>query len=344
MKENKKTISVIMASYNSEATIGLSLKSIRRQDFPQDEIEILVIDGGSTDRTRNIAKHYGAKIIENPKRLPEPAKRIGLRQAVGEFALIMDSDEVLPRRDVFKRRVDFFSRHEDLVCILGGYIPPKNTSHFIRHSSFGKYISFVGDPFTAFVYQWYIGGNMGLIKEKDIYRDSDGYIGHFSDEDITPIGDSVTMFRRDHVLEHYDDLIDTENTSTIVEKIIRDTHIIGHVRNDYVRHYTKSDLHTYLNKLKFRVINNINDVNGSGYSSKVASGNSGSKLKYRKYLYPLYCLFLPLPVYDGIRMSLYYKDLSFLMHPFLAWYVLIEIVVNYGLKIIGKGEKNEQYG
>ena len=39
--------------------------------FPQEQLEILVVDGGSNDRTREIACQYGAKIIDNPKKLPK---------------------------------------------------------------------------------------------------------------------------------------------------------------------------------------------------------------------------------------------------------------------------------
>ena len=69
------SISVIMPAYNAERTIELALRSIRMQTIA-DQIEILVIDGGSTDATREIAQRYGATILENPHRLPEPAKLI----------------------------------------------------------------------------------------------------------------------------------------------------------------------------------------------------------------------------------------------------------------------------
>ena len=86
-----------MATYNSESTIEKSLISIREQDFDQKKIEILVVDGNSTDKTRDIAKKYGCEIIDNPERLPEIAKMIGLRRAAGIYVSIMDSDEALVR-------------------------------------------------------------------------------------------------------------------------------------------------------------------------------------------------------------------------------------------------------
>ncbi|MGN0684526.1 MAG: glycosyltransferase family 2 protein, partial [Gemmiger sp.] len=69
-------ITVVMPAYNAQATIETALKSIRMQTVA-DQIEILVIDGGSTDATREIALRYGAAVLDNPRRLPEPAKQIG---------------------------------------------------------------------------------------------------------------------------------------------------------------------------------------------------------------------------------------------------------------------------
>ena len=68
--------SMIMPTYNSELTIEMALKSIRMQDLPEEQIEILVIDGGSQDRTREIAAKYKANILDNNKKFPEYAKRI----------------------------------------------------------------------------------------------------------------------------------------------------------------------------------------------------------------------------------------------------------------------------
>ncbi len=49
---NSIFFSMIMPVLNSQRTIEKALSSIREQDFPQERIEILVIDGGSKDRTR----------------------------------------------------------------------------------------------------------------------------------------------------------------------------------------------------------------------------------------------------------------------------------------------------
>ena len=79
--EKEIFFSIVMPAYNSERTIGKALKSIRDQKFDQNAIEILVIDGGSTDRTIEIAKRYKAIVISNEQQVPEAAKRLGYQYA-----------------------------------------------------------------------------------------------------------------------------------------------------------------------------------------------------------------------------------------------------------------------
>lgn len=328
--------SIIIATYNSEKTLDRCLKSIRNQDIDQNQVEIIVVDGGSTDDTRKIASRYSANVLDNPHRLPEMAKRIGMRKAVGKWILIMDSDEELPTTDVLTKRAEFMNKNQEVKCLLGYYKQPPNYK-----SQLGHYISNVGDPFSAFVYQWYIGGNIGLIKKKNIFNGKDVYIGRFSQDDIIPIGDSVTLFDREFLYEKYEKYIDIENTATIFSMIVYDTSLVGHINNDFVYHYTKSDLLTYMRKLKFRIINNIFDKNGSGYSAVSVKNN---KLKNRKYLYPFYCATILLPIFDGIRMSIYYKNGIYLSHVFWAWYVLLQIILQYSKKIFRIKSFNKQYG
>ena len=82
-------ISIVMPTYNSEKTIEKALQSIRAQTIDQKEIEILIIDGGSTDKTLDISRKYSAIILENPEKFPESAKRIGFAYAHGEYIVCL---------------------------------------------------------------------------------------------------------------------------------------------------------------------------------------------------------------------------------------------------------------
>lgn len=64
---DKIEISIIMPTFNAERTLEKSLTSIVNQTLPRECIEILVIDGGSTDQTVKIAERFGAKILKMKK-------------------------------------------------------------------------------------------------------------------------------------------------------------------------------------------------------------------------------------------------------------------------------------
>ena len=100
--ESSKTyekVSIIIPTYNEERYIARCLDSILRNDYPKDLIEILVIDGKSTDRTQEIVQgyvqHYPfVRLLKNSKRVQAAAINIGIRAAVGEIVLIMSAHAI----------------------------------------------------------------------------------------------------------------------------------------------------------------------------------------------------------------------------------------------------------
>lgn len=66
------SISVVIPTYNSERTLTECLENILQQDYPRAKIEIIIADGGSRDRTLEIARKYKVdKIVRNPLRTGE---------------------------------------------------------------------------------------------------------------------------------------------------------------------------------------------------------------------------------------------------------------------------------
>lgn len=97
-------VSVVLPTLNSAATLTRALGSLARQDYAG-EVEIVVVDGGSSDATRAIAADHGARVIENPQRVEEEARALGLEAADGELVLLLDADNELPANDWLTRVV-----------------------------------------------------------------------------------------------------------------------------------------------------------------------------------------------------------------------------------------------
>ena len=113
------TISVIIATFNSEKTIKLCLESVRSQLYPQEKITILLADGGSTDNTFRIVKQYDVKIISVPPKLQnaEYNKGIAVRKSKDELLLMIDHDNVLPHKMWLAKMVYPLLKEKDIVGV-----------------------------------------------------------------------------------------------------------------------------------------------------------------------------------------------------------------------------------
>src|SRR2546427_13222053 len=100
------SISVIVPTYNSERTISECLTSLITQDYPRDKVEVIVVDGGSRDRTLEIVGKCGVdKVLDNPLRTGEAGKSVGVGASRNTILLFQDSDNILNEPDWLRRMV-----------------------------------------------------------------------------------------------------------------------------------------------------------------------------------------------------------------------------------------------
>lgn len=89
-------VSVLVPVRNEERYIERCLYSLARQDYPRDRFEVLVIDGRSTDLTRQVVSRFAAestldvRLLDNPRLLPAAAMNTGLTAAAGEVIVRVD--------------------------------------------------------------------------------------------------------------------------------------------------------------------------------------------------------------------------------------------------------------
>ncbi|NOZ64740.1 MAG: glycosyltransferase family 2 protein [Caldiserica bacterium] len=88
-------VSIIIPTKNEESTIAEVIKEAKKYAW-----EILVVDGYSTDRTREIAKEAGARVILDEGGGKGKAIRKAVREARGEVLLFMDADGSHEPRDI----------------------------------------------------------------------------------------------------------------------------------------------------------------------------------------------------------------------------------------------------
>ena len=86
-------VSIIVPTYNSERTIARCLDSLRHQTYG--DTEIIVVDKGSSDRTKSICQDSGVLFYEVAANERSEQKDFGIRRAKGKYIYIVDSDFVL---------------------------------------------------------------------------------------------------------------------------------------------------------------------------------------------------------------------------------------------------------
>lgn len=92
-------VSVVLATYNEAHHVQKCMDSLLAQETPDFDIEILAVDGGSTDGTREhldgiAARHSRVRVLLNPKRRAPFAFNIGIREAKGRYVCIFGSHTI----------------------------------------------------------------------------------------------------------------------------------------------------------------------------------------------------------------------------------------------------------
>jgi len=98
-------VSIVLTLFNSEKTVEAVLSSILAQDFPLDKVELIIVDGGSRDRTLEIVNKF---LLENSHRFHSmklivhdrnygvsKARNDGIKASRGKYLLILDHDVIL---------------------------------------------------------------------------------------------------------------------------------------------------------------------------------------------------------------------------------------------------------
>jgi len=108
---------VIVPVLNAERTIGDLLDSLMKVDYDEDKLEIILVDGGSTDRTQEIIQSYPVRLIVEKRRGLNVARNTGVKNSSGEILLFTDSDCVVPK-DWIRQIVKNF-RDKEIGCVGG---------------------------------------------------------------------------------------------------------------------------------------------------------------------------------------------------------------------------------
>jgi glycosyltransferase involved in cell wall biosynthesis len=144
----KCTVTFVTPTFNSEVWIDSYVASIYKQKYPKNLIDILFIDGGSTDKTYQKATQYGIKIINNDLILGDPGFAIGAESATGDFMVFMGHDNELVQDNWIESMIAPMLANEDIVASFP-HLENRSEDTWLT-----RYVNKFTDPGNHFVYEY----------------------------------------------------------------------------------------------------------------------------------------------------------------------------------------------
>lgn len=298
-------LSIIIPCRNEEKFIGKCLDSIIAQNYPKEKLEVLVIDGMSKDRTREIIKNYSQKysfisLLDNPKKFIPSALNIGVKNSNGEIIIRMDSHAVYDK-DYVSKCLEYLEKYK-ADNVGGGIktIPFKNT---IIAKSIALSLS---HPFG-------VGGSHFRMGSKKIRRVDTIFGGCYKKEIFKKIG----LFN-ENLIGGSEDMEFNLRLKRAGGKILLVPDIISY-------YYPKSNLKDFF-------LHNFRDGVWAIYPLKFVK----MPLRLRHYIPLVFVLTLPLNIWLYIPVVFYFSLRIALKENDLRYYFIMSIVfaarhIGYGL-------------
>lgn len=307
MKDNRlPRLSIIVPTLNNSGEIAFFLQSITNQDYPKDNIEILICDGGSTDNTREIACKYEVKIIENKMVLADAGVNTGMTCASGDLLMVLAVDNIyLDKKSFIKIANTFFDK-----SIIAAF--PKQVSDY-NDSLFTKYTNTFTDPYNHFVY-----GNAAnartfhkvynTIEKNDLYD-----IYDYKSSRTKPLlalaqGFTIRRGVKRSEKDTYDDI-------SPVMSIIDSNYQIAYIHSLELYHHTTRDIWHFIRKTRWATLNAISNKK-YGISQRRSSLSSFQKFKI--VIWPLYGASFVLPFIYSVYKLIREREILWLFHPVIC--------------------------
>jgi glycosyltransferase involved in cell wall biosynthesis len=140
-------ISIVIPTKNNEEVLERCLTSLQNLDYPAKELEIIIVDGHSSDHTVAIAERYGCRVFFEQGGTISSARDLGVEKAHGEYIAFTDADCLVDRQWI-RELIKNFNNH--IASVGGPNLTPNEDSPFARRV--GKVLTFLSRPGARYGY------------------------------------------------------------------------------------------------------------------------------------------------------------------------------------------------
>jgi glycosyltransferase involved in cell wall biosynthesis len=136
---NDPSVSVVVRAFNEAAKLEQFFEDIHKQ-FSRSEVEVVVVDNGSSDRTPQVAKHYGAEVVTLPQNDFNYPKslNLGVEAASNDVVFVTVAHARLSNIHNLHAGARHFSKNDNIAGTFGAGLPNEGASYIERWSAMGS--------------------------------------------------------------------------------------------------------------------------------------------------------------------------------------------------------------
>jgi len=314
-------VSFIIPTLNAASVLESCLKAIKKQNFKN--YEIIIADGGSTDNTLKIAKKYQAKILKNPLKTAEAGKAIGIKQAIGKYIALIDSDNILPTKNWLQKNIDILEKDSQLIGTEPIRFTYRPKAGFIERYSA---LTGVNDPyaFISGVYdrQNFINFKWTGLKIDQIDKNQYIKITLKPNSIIPTIGANGTIFKTDFLKNNLksDYLFDIDILADYLNKNKKSIYF-AKVKQGIIHTFCESSIKKFIRKQNRRITDYFNYQNLRQFN-----WNQTNKSGILKFIF--YTILIIPMLFDTLRGFLHKPDSAWFFHPLACFITLYLYTIN----------------
>lgn len=322
MKKNI-LLSIITPTLNNHKDLRNFLTSIKKQNFPKSQLEVIIADGGSTDDTLLIAKEFGVKILHNKDKFADAGVNLGMKHAVGEIYMVLAADNIYKSSNALQKIVDVFKDPN----IVGAF--PRH-AYMKTDTIYTKYINTFTDPANHFVYGYACNPRTFERVYTVLKKTQDYTIYDYTSSKIIPLiafaqGFTVrSSFKRNKV-NSFDDIAP-------VMEIIKSRKKIAYMHSVDLYHHTVSGFYNFVNKQAWKTRNYLYKKNfGISHRIKLLSEQQTKRI----YYWPYYSLTIIPPFLFALYHLVKDREKMWILHPFMciiSGYSSFFVYISYKIK------------